>query len=52
MIHEPRTTKGRCSVVFDTRLTHACSRNNLMNMSNLLDDIQVKVATLSARSAR
>jgi len=35
-------------VVFDTRLTHSCSRNNLMNMSNLLDDIQVKVATLSA----
>ena len=34
--------------VFDTRLTHSCSRNNLMNMSNLLDDIQVKVATLSA----
>jgi putative addiction module component (TIGR02574 family) len=29
-------------------LTHSCTRNNLINMSNLLDDIEVKAATLSA----
>jgi hypothetical protein len=33
---------------FEVYLTHPWSRNSLIDMSNLLDDIQVKAATLSA----